>query len=203
MSGVSPPSNGSIGSSARSVALESSWRRRQGWCSSVAIPASGKASIRQQIAARLQVPQVFLAGWHTHEELPEFFSAADAVVLTSAREQFGQVLVEGMACGLPAVATRSLGPAAIINDGQTGWLVEPDSQDALVTALTEVVQDRAERERRGELARIVARERYSWAGASEQLATLLTDILSSAGGHPPDTPIRDRRSRRSPRVDRS
>ena len=141
-----------------------------------------------QVATRLQVPQVFLAGWHTHEELPEFFSAAEAVVLTSAREQFGQVLVEGMACGLPAVATRSLGPAAIINNGHTGWLVEPDSQEALVTALTEVVQDRAERERRGELARIVARERYSWAGASEQLATLLTDILGSAGGHPPDTP---------------
>ncbi len=109
-----------------------------------------------QVAARLQVPRVFLAGWHTHEELPEFFSAAETVVLTSVREQFGQVLIEGMACGLPAVATRSLGPATIINDGQTGWLVDPDDQDALVTALTEVVQDRAERERRGELARIVA-----------------------------------------------
>ena len=88
-----------------------------------------------------------------------------------------------MACGLPAVATRSLGPAAIINHGRTGWLVDPDSQAALVAALTEVVQDRAERERRGELARIVARERYSWAGASEQLRNLLTDIVES-GDHP-------------------
>ena len=141
-----------------------------------------------QVATRRQVPQVFLAGWHTQEELPEFFSAADAVVLTSAREQFGQVLVEGMACGLPAVATRSLGPAAIISNGHTGWLVEPDSQPALVSALTEVVQDRAERGRRGELARIVARERYSWAGASQQLATLLGDIISSNGGHPQTRP---------------
>lgn len=132
-----------------------------------------------QIAARLEVPGVFLAGWHTHEELPEFFSAAEAVVLTSEREQFGQVIVEGMACGLPAVATRSLGPAAIINDGQTGWLVEQDNQDALITALTQVIRDPPERKRRGELARIVARERYSWTGASEQLGTLLTDVLAS------------------------
>jgi glycosyltransferase involved in cell wall biosynthesis len=132
-----------------------------------------------QIAARLKVPRVFLAGWHTHEELPEFFSAAEAVVLTSEREQFGQVIVEGMACGLPAVATRSPGPATIISDGQTGWLVEPDDQDALVAALAEVVRDRPERERRGALARIVTRERYSWTGASEQLAALLTDVLAS------------------------
>jgi len=132
-----------------------------------------------QIASRLGVPQVFLAGWQTHEELPAFFSAADVVVLTSEREQFGQVLVEGMACGLPAVATRSLGPAAIIDDGQTGWLVDPEDEMALATALTDAVQHDHERERRGQLARIAARERYSWTGASEQLAALLEEVVAS------------------------
>jgi glycosyltransferase involved in cell wall biosynthesis len=139
-----------------------------------------------EVAARLGVPQVFLAGWHTHEELPEFFSASEAVVLTSAREQFGQVLVEGMACGLPPVATRSPGPTTIISDGQTGWLVEPDDKPALVAALIEVVQDRGERERRGELARIVARERYSWTGAAEQLGIQLTEVVASSHAHSAD-----------------
>ena len=138
-----------------------------------------------QIATRLGVAKVFLAGWRTHAELPEFFSAAEAVVLTSEREQFGQVIVEGMACGLPAVATRSLGPAAIISAGQTGWLVGADDPDALVTALTEVAQNRAERERRGELARIVVRERYSWAGAAEQLAIVLRGVVASSGKNSP------------------
>jgi glycosyltransferase involved in cell wall biosynthesis len=137
-----------------------------------------------QIATRLGVPQVFLAGWHTHAELPEFLSAAEAVVLTSEREQFGQVIVEGMACGLPAVATRSLGPAAIISDGETGWLVEPGDEPGLISALTEVVQDPVERRRRGELARIVARERYSWTAAAELLAGLLADAISETGGRP-------------------
>ena len=140
------------------------------------------------VAARLGVSQVFLAGWHTHEELPEFFAASEAVVLTSAREQFGQVLVEGMACGLPPVATRSLGPTTIISDGQTGWLVEPDDAPALVAALTEVVQDRGERERRGELARIVARERYSWVGAAEQLGIQLTEVVASRAAQSADRP---------------
>jgi glycosyltransferase involved in cell wall biosynthesis len=133
-----------------------------------------------EIASRLGVPQVFLAGWRTQEELPDFFSAADAVVLTSEREQFGQAIVEGMACGLPAVATRSLGPAAIIDDGETGWLVAPGDELELTAALTDVVQHQPERERRGQLAQTAARERYSWAGASQQLATLLEDVVASA-----------------------
>ena len=137
-----------------------------------------------QIATRLGVSQVFLAGWHTHEELPEFFSAAEAVVLTSEREQFGQVIVEGMACGLPAVATRSLGPAAIISDGETGWLVDPGDEPGLISALTDVVRNPVERRRRGELARIVARERYSWTAAAELLAGLLADAIADTGERP-------------------
>ena len=140
-----------------------------------------------QIASRLGVPQVFLAGWHAQEDLPDFLSAADVVVLTSEREQFGQVIVEGMACGLPAVATRSLGPAAIIEHGETGWLVNPGDEIALASALTDAVQDDHERERRGQLARIRARERYSWAAASEQLASLLEEV-AAGGAHPPASP---------------
>ena len=41
----------------------------------------------------------------------------------SVREQFGQVLVEGMACGLPAIAVDAHGPAEIVDHGETGWLV--------------------------------------------------------------------------------
>jgi glycosyltransferase involved in cell wall biosynthesis len=134
-----------------------------------------------QIAARLQVPQVFLAGWRTQEELPEFFSAAEAVALTSEREQFGQVIVEGMACGLPAISTSSLGPAAIIEDGHTGWLVPPDDEIALTNALTDALQNDHERQRRGQLARAAVRERYSWAGAAQKLAAVLKEVAVSSG----------------------
>jgi glycosyltransferase involved in cell wall biosynthesis len=140
-----------------------------------------------EIAARLQVPQVFLAGWQTHDELPAFFSAADAVVLTSAREQFGQVIVEAMACGLPAVATHSLGPAAIIEDGQTGWLVDRDDEDALVATLVDVVSDSPERERRGRLAHAVAGEHYSWRRAAERLAAVLQDAAATGRARAPRT----------------
>ncbi|MEA2449815.1 MAG: glycogen synthase, partial [Thermoleophilaceae bacterium] len=82
---------------------------------------------------------VFLAGWHGHDDLPDGLNASDAVVLPSVHEQFGQVLVEGMACGLPALAVDAHGPATIVDDGETGWLVPPDDEDALADALVELV----------------------------------------------------------------
>lgn len=133
-----------------------------------------------QLAERLEIPSVFLAGWYPHEELPSFFSAADAVVLSSEREQFGQALIEGMACGLPAVAVRSLGPGEIVEDGRTGWLVDGDDEDALAQALTEVVDDARERERRGRAALRSVRERFTYSGVVARLRAVLEEVAAHA-----------------------
>jgi glycosyltransferase involved in cell wall biosynthesis len=115
---------------------------------------------------------VFLAGWHGHDELPGFLNASDVVVLPSVREQFGQVLVEGMACGLPAIAVDAHGPGEIVSQGETGWLVEPDDRDGLAAALVEAVNRPEERRRRGAQAREVALERYSWPALAEEVAAV-------------------------------
>lgn len=129
-----------------------------------------------EIVARVQPHDVFLAGWHDHEQLPEFFSAADVTVTTSAREQFGLVLVEGMACGLPVLATRSPGPELIVEEGRTGWLVSGDDESALVDAMVQAIDDPEERRRRGHAAMAVARERYSWEAIAASLAAILADV---------------------------
>ena len=119
---------------------------------------------------------VFLAGWRWHEDLPDGLNASDAVVLASVHEQFGQVLVEGMACGLPAVAVDAHGPATIVDDGETGWLVPPDDEDALCEALVELVTDDDERHRRGEAAYEAARARYSWPALIEGVARIYDEV---------------------------
>jgi glycosyltransferase involved in cell wall biosynthesis len=130
--------------------------------------------------ARLGVPNVFLAGWHAQEELPRFFAASDIVTIASQREQFGQVVVEGMACGLPPIAVRSLGPASIVEDGRTGWLVAPGDEAALAGAMAEAVNHADGRRRRGERARDTAVARFSWAGIAAQLASVLAEVVGSA-----------------------
>lgn len=50
-------------------------------------------------------------------------------------EAFGNVAIESLACGVPVIAYARGGPAEIIRDGITGFLVTPDSVDGLVTAI--------------------------------------------------------------------
>jgi glycosyltransferase involved in cell wall biosynthesis len=120
---------------------------------------------------------VFLAGWHDHEELPDFLAASDVLVLPSVREQFGQVLVEAGACGLPAVAVDAHGPAEIVENGETGRLVAPDDREGLANALVEAVNEPDERRRRGRRAAEVARERYAWPALAERVAVVYDDAL--------------------------
>jgi glycosyltransferase involved in cell wall biosynthesis len=125
---------------------------------------------------------VFLAGWHGHDELPAFLAAADVNVLASVREQFGSVLVEGMACGLPPIAVDRFGPADIVTDGATGWLVAPDDEAALADALVEALGDPVERRRRGRRAWRDARQRFSWPALAEDLAGVFDEVADVADG---------------------
>jgi glycosyltransferase involved in cell wall biosynthesis len=130
---------------------------------------------------------VFLAGWRGHEDLADGLNAADVVVLPSVHEQFGQVIVEGMACGLPSIAVDAHGPATIVDDGETGWLVPADDEDAMAGALVEAVNDGDERSRRGEAAYRVARERYSWPALVDAVARVYDDAARrrKPAGHGP------------------
>lgn len=143
-----------------------------------------------EIAARLGAPDVILAGWHDHEALPAFFAAGDAVVLASDREQFGLALIEGMACELPAIATRSLGPAEIVEDGVTGWLVPPGDERGLTRALVEAIEDDHERNLRGRRARAAVTARFSWTRITEAIADVIDQVVRGAE----DGEVRERRA---------
>jgi glycosyltransferase involved in cell wall biosynthesis len=85
-----------------------------------------------------------------------------------------------MACGLPCVAIDAHGPATIVDDGETGWLVPPDDEDAMCEALIEVVNNPDERRSRGEAAYRVARSRYSWPALVERLAEVYEEVRSGS-----------------------
>ncbi len=133
---------------------------------------------------RTGVPDVFLAGWHDHHELPWLLAAGDAVVLPSVREQFGQVLVEGMACGLPAIAVDAHGPAEIIHDGETGWLIEGDDLDSLAAALVDAVNHPHECRRRGQAAARDTRRRFGWPALTRRVAAVYDQVAAGRTADP-------------------
>jgi glycosyltransferase involved in cell wall biosynthesis len=123
---------------------------------------------------------VFLAGWHEQDRLAEFLSASDAIVLPAAREQFGQALVEGMACRLPAIAAESYGASRIVADGESGWLVPADDLEAFAAAIVDAVNRPAERRRRGDRAQRTVVERYG----GDRMAARVAAAFQAACGRP-------------------
>jgi UDP-glucose:tetrahydrobiopterin glucosyltransferase len=60
-------------------------------------------------------------------------------------EAFGNVAIEAMATGVPVISYRRGGPAEIVVDGETGFLVEPDDIAGLVAAVGRIDElDRVE-----------------------------------------------------------
>ena len=77
-------------------------------------------------------------------------------------EAFGNVAIEAMACGVPVIAYRRGGPAEIVVDGETGFLVEPDDVDGMVAAVGRI--DEIDRARAAARSRSTGRSAPSPAG---------------------------------------
>lgn len=75
------------------------------------------------------------------DELRALYQGAACFALSSNEEGFGVVLVEAMACGTPAVATRCGGPEGIITDGKDGFLIPTGDADALAGRLRELLRN--------------------------------------------------------------
>ena len=94
-----------------------------------------------------------LAGFR--KDVVPFLQGSDVFVFPSAPDGEGMpgVLIEAGLCGLPSVATRVAGASTVLEDGQTGALVDIDDADALASAVSGLVQDQRRRRSMGYAAR--------------------------------------------------
>ena len=88
------------------------------------------------------------------DDVWEELSQLDVLVHASTvPEPFGQVVLEGMAAGLPVVAARAGGPAELITDGIDGLLFTPGQSDELATTLRVSAENPLRRHELGQNAR--------------------------------------------------
>ncbi|PEN12612.1 glycosyl transferase family 1 [Longibacter salinarum] len=79
--------------------------------------------------------RVVFAGYVPESEKAEHFRLADAYVMPSEGEGFGLVILEALACGVPAIGSTSDGTSEALQHGRFGSVVDPADQDALMSAI--------------------------------------------------------------------
>lgn len=127
---------------------------------------------RAEAAAAGVGARVHFLGRVPHAELPDVLRASDLFVLTTEPpESFGIVLIEAMACGLPAIATDYPGVRAVV-DERTGVLIPSGDSAAAAEALDRMVDIGAEgRERFGAAGRRKAEQEWAWPALLDRMET--------------------------------
>ena len=103
--------------------------------------------------------------------------AADAVVVPSRAEPFGNTAVEAMHAARPLAASRVQGLAEVVTDTVTGLLVPADDAEALADALGALEADPALATRLAEQGKQEAAERFSVAGYRTTMARIVDELL--------------------------
>ncbi len=95
------------------------------------------------------------------DDIAEIMQALDLLVINSRTEGFGLVAVEAMASGTPVLATATGGLPEIIHHGETGWLIRPGDEQALVEAIVQLGHQPELRARLAASAAKQAKARFS------------------------------------------
>ena len=108
-----------------------------------------------------------------HRRVPLFLEHASVFCLPSRSEPFGIAILEAGAYRLPVVASRVGGIPEIVEDGETGLLVEPGDAGALASALDRVLRDSVLARGLGERLHRRVAERFSWTRAYQEYRALV------------------------------
>jgi glycosyltransferase involved in cell wall biosynthesis len=142
------------------------------------IAGSGPERARlEDLAKKLNVAErVTFLGSVAQAELKTYYSAADAMVLSSSREGWANVLLESMACGTPVIATEVWGTPEVVAAPEAGVLMKERSAQGLVDAYHALFAQYPERSATRRYA-----EKFSWDATSAGQMQLFSRILASRG----------------------
>ena len=159
--------------------------RPQGWVLDIAGNAEGGHDRDvEQLIRTLRLDGVRLVGEQSGEAKWRFLAGGDLFVLPSYSENFGIVVAEAMAVGLPVITTRGT-PWAVLKDQNLGWWV-PATVDGIEAGLRAATAESPDRlAERGRLARDYATQSFAWPAIGTRMAACYAWLLG-LGPVPPD-----------------
>ena len=135
----------------------------------------------EELARQLGIADAIeFCGWVAPERVGALINGASMVIMPSRwQEPFGLVALEAAQMARPVVATRQGGLPEIVNDGETGLLVDADDSDGLAQAIARLLERPQAARRMGEAARERARDKFSWDGFANAYDELYRRLVAS------------------------
>ncbi|CAN7573039.1 glycosyltransferase family 4 protein [Paenibacillus sp. LjRoot56] len=136
--------------------------------------------VRQLVKAARMIPKhVQFIPYVKHQEMPKWVRIADVFVVPSiGKEAFGLVNVEAMASGVPVVATRVGGIQEVVEDGKTGYLIEPGAIDnELPDRVIRLLKDESLQRKLGDNGIKRVENLFTWERAAEVRSVLYSQLL--------------------------
>jgi glycosyltransferase involved in cell wall biosynthesis len=108
------------------------------------------------------------------ERLARVMLASHVLAVPSSYEGYGMAYLEGMGCGLPAIAGAAGGAAEFVRSGENGFLVDPSDPAELAVQLASLHGDRLLLGRMGRAARATFLAHPTWAQTGADVLAFLT-----------------------------
>lgn len=124
----------------------------------------GEGPAREWFAER--VPDAVFAGFQSGDNLGRAVASMDVFFNPSVTETFGNVTLEAMASSVPVVAAHATGTVDLVEDGKTGFLIDPADIEGYAAAIARIVTEPGLRDRLGAAGHAKA-ERYHWDDINE------------------------------------
>ena len=128
----------------------------------------------KELAQKLEAPVSFTGH---RDDIPELLAAVDAEITMSEIEGAPLAVIEAMACGLPVIASRATSHPEVVEDGESGILVEPGQPESAAKAIADLAQDPARRAELGTAARARAVEHFSSDAMLDRYESFLEEIV--------------------------
>jgi glycosyltransferase involved in cell wall biosynthesis len=131
----------------------------------------------------------FLDWYERHEDLIASFGAYRGMVLPSIEDANGIVVQEAMALGLPPVCLDWGGPQLLVKDGESGFLVRPDSMEAITRGIADRLDRLAEDPALAERISVAARRQaadWRWSEVMQQWLGLYRSLTVQRVGRVPN-----------------
>ena len=133
----------------------------------------------QKLACNLNIQDsVTFLGLIKHEQLPYFYSAADACVVPSYYESFGLVALESLACGTPVVATDVGNLKSVIRQGETGYVVTDNAPHHLADKIA-LLLSRSSTDTESTRSIRASVSRFSWSNIAEAIIRQCQLVLAN------------------------